>query len=714
MARKILLRLEQHGLTFAGESELFHHLLVFRVALVHQISLQSPVSSLYEQVKVSADKLVSLLKPHQDQLSEGLFLSLLNQLTVGLVTFGDAELSRKSFEQAINASNLDWNLSGAYGVRTQFQTKEVAQLTVEARHKTGEKMESSTTTTNMEVDTNIELPVNEKLEDDTLLPSVRFTKKLKVSYSNDQKEEEQQVHLTPEEQCLMINGIRIAVRFGPSSDQLLGEEQLAYIYFLLEKCRTWSVTYVLLELRSLYERSSSRKVERSMKQFEALSYCLRNCPQLKVDSARRLECFYSCLPSPFWTIEKHLADLLLGLGVVKAALDVYERLAQWREVIHCYRHIGRADRAEQILRERLLAGEQTPAKQAELHCLLGEITNSPEHFRQSWLVSGKRYARAPKMLGLWHFGRQEWAEALEHLKVSVEVNSMQTDAWYRIGYINLTQSNWEEAANAYRHVLQFDESFEAWNNLSKAYIKLGDKVRAFRTLKEAIRCNFEEWRVWENLVAVAADVGAFRDLLSGWHRLIDLKGRYVDDQLIEILEKAVVEDVQDCFEQGSRRYLSDVLSLFGRIAATSAGSGRLWQAYARLLLLNEEQDLERVVQMVSKAARQYRAEFTTWREQPQQAREYLSRCSQLVHLLQECAEQQQQQQPQASPVVLEQIRASCFGYETIVRAAYKAHQDFVQQNQDMSGRFPVELLDELETCSRAFEENVNKLSMLCN
>lgn len=708
MARKILFRLKQHGLTFDGESEVFHHLLLFRVALIHQISLQSPVSSLYEQVKSSSEKLSNLLKICQDKLLGEFSLSLLNQLTAGLVTFGDNELSKKFFEQANDASNLDWNLSGAYGVRTQFQTKEVAQLKVEARHKTEEK-ESTTT---MDVDdhtVNIELPVNEKLDDDTLLPKVRFTKKLKVDDTNDQKEEHQ-VHLTPEEQCLMINGIRIAVRFGSSSDQLLSEEQLAYIYFLLEKCHTWSITYVLLELRSLYERSSSRKVERSMKQFEALSHCLRNCSELKVTSGVRVEYFYSCLPSPFWTIEKHLADLLLSLGVVKAALDVYERLAQWREVIHCYRHIGRADRAEQILRERLMADEQTPAKQAELHCLLGEITNSPEHYQQSWVVSGKRYARAPKMLGLYHFGRQEWPEALEHLKVSVEVNSMQTDAWYRIGYINLMQANWEEAANAYRRVLQFDESFEAWNNLSKAYIKLGDKVRAFRTLKEAIRCNFEEWRVWENLVAVAADVGAFRDVLSAWHRLIELKGRYVDDQLVEILEKAIVNDIPDCFEQGSRRYLPEVLSLFGRIAATSAGSGRLWQAYAQLLILNQEQDLERILQMVSKAARQYRSELSLWREQPQKALEYLCRCSQLVNILQECVEQQ----PQPSQVVMEQIRASCFGYDSVVRMAHKTHQDFVQQNQDMPGRFSVELLDEVETCIRTFEENVTKLTRFFN
>src|SRR5699024_4174383 len=116
------------------------------------------------------------------------------------------------------------------------------------------------------------------------------------------------------------------------------------------------------------------------------------------------------------------------------------------------------------------------------------------------------------MLRMHYFALQDFDRALEYFQQSVAVNSMQMDAWYRIGYITLLQQNWEQAAKAYRRVLQFDEdSFEAWNNLSKAYIQLGDKQRAMRTLQEAIKCNFEEWKLWDNYIAVAADVGAFNE-----------------------------------------------------------------------------------------------------------------------------------------------------------------------------------------------------------
>lgn len=101
---------------------------------------------------------------------------------------------------------------------------------------------------------------------------------------------------------------------------------------------------------------------------------------------------------------------------------------------------------------------------------------------------------------------------------------MQLDVWYRIGFISLVKENWTQAISAYRKVLDFDpDSFEAWNNLSKAYIKHGDKQRAFRTMQEAIKLNYDEWKLWDNYIAVCADVGAINELIESWNRLIEIK-----------------------------------------------------------------------------------------------------------------------------------------------------------------------------------------------
>lgn len=60
--------------------------------------------------------------------------------------------------------------------------------------------------------------------------------------------------------------------------------------------------------------------------------------------------------------------------------------------------------------------------------------------------------------------------------------------------------NWELAAQAYLRYTHLEPNgFESWNNLAKALIKLGDKKRAHKILTEALRCNFNNWKVWKIL-----------------------------------------------------------------------------------------------------------------------------------------------------------------------------------------------------------------------
>lgn len=191
--------------------------------------------------------------------------------------------------------------------------------------------------------------------------------------------------------------------------------------------------------------------------------------------------------------------------------------------------IQRKDKAEEMLREELKK-EETPY----LLCLLGEINNDIESLLKAWELSEFKYFKAQKLLGNYYFSRKEYMKCSEHYKKALELNSMQVDAWSRLGFAAMMIDDYELCASCYRRVVQFDSSFEAWNNLSKAYIKLGQKQRAWYTLQEALKCNFDEWRIWENYIAVCIDIGAFSDVIQCWHRLIDLKGKYDDDQILGI------------------------------------------------------------------------------------------------------------------------------------------------------------------------------------
>lgn len=81
------------------------------------------------------------------------------------------------------------------------------------------------------------------------------------------------------------------------------------------------------------------------------------------------------------------------------------------------------------------------------------------------------------------------------------------------------------------------QSFEAWNNLAKAYIKLGQKDRAWRALQEAVKCNYDNWKVWDNLMAVSTDCADFHEvqhiLMVIFYHILHHSLKFVFSRLID-------------------------------------------------------------------------------------------------------------------------------------------------------------------------------------
>lgn len=418
-----------------------------------------------------------------------------------------------------------------------------------------------------------------------------------------------------------------SIRSQPK-DSLADEQLTPYLTTLLYQTHgPWASRITTLLQNITLESTHKRTIERCLKQCEEVAHLLGAATAAGAESAatgpQRLSLAHSSYIRPRWHVQSQLGALMCSLGMIKTALDMFLQLRQWPDVIACYTALDLRSKAAEIIEQEL-----AKAPTVELYCLLGDARDDVSYYERAWEHSQQRSGRAQRHWGCWLFARKDYEAAIPHLQQSLALNSLQEVTWARLGYAALALERWPLAAEAYRRYTNLEPNgFECWNNLSKAYINMGDKVRAHKVLQEALKCNFGNWKVWENYLLVSVDTGHFEDVLNAFDRLIELKGKYLDAQVLEIVCRAVVADLPEADGRGSARLRKKTLKLVGHLGVLQPGEMVVWEM-AALLRADEPLLRAQALQKAFRCGTQTRTE-AQWSKDPKTVATVLDLCERL-------------------------------------------------------------------------------------
>ncbi|KAK6535010.1 hypothetical protein TWF281_006308 [Arthrobotrys megalospora] len=543
------------------------------------------------------------------------------------------------------------------------------------------------------------MPKQFDLNDDTLLEAISFTpvtaeilEAAALPPSLSTLDPSAQPTLHPIDSIILLH-LAESIKNTNPADGLTREQMSPYAERVLQHSTNWSIHTMGLLVRSRLEAYRSRTVERSLLQLQvvvdqivAATASEENTPDVSTflpkpkeeESAgvfERLEFAFALGLPTRWGVEAELAARWVDMGGLRTAVGIYERLGMWAEVALCWAAVENEDKAVGVVRRMLFEGEMPksddfeeevvgddgeeegevvitdedeterdppPPEAPRLWCILGELEKNPEHFKRAWEVSGRRYARAQRSLGVYHLRRKEYEEAIVAYKLSLKSNPLNGPAWFQCGCAMLEVADWDGAVEAFMRVIGIDETdAEGWSNLATALLRRGKvkvveagkntiilddeeedevvekseqellnegKTQALMALKKAVGLKNTNWRMWENVLVIAASLRppAWGDMQMALRRLVEIRGQKegetcIDVELLEMLVKHVVDTYgkEELGRPGLVRITVDLVDT--KIVPLITGDERLWQVVKTLAIWREKWG--KVVEVQEKAFR---------------------------------------------------------------------------------------------------------------
>ncbi|KAJ6265034.1 hypothetical protein Dda_1189 [Drechslerella dactyloides] len=665
-----------------------------RVNLMHQRILREAAGSLHDRIYGDLATIEDVLLPSLGAGADGArvrALYLVERATVHTFYGYDVKV-RKDLEAAAEATGLQYAITGRLGKRTKFQIDDLSQLVVLAKSRE-DYMAGSNDATDGDEASQV-TPKQIDLNDDTLLDAINFKSTTDAVVEDNylpaslrSLDPSSQPTLHPLDGVILLH-LAESIKNTNPADGLTREEMAPYATRVLQHATNWSVHTMGLLVRSRLEAFRSRTVERSLLQLQvvvdqivAATAAAENesgvstfLPKPKEEEsagvAERLEYAFPLALPMRWEVEAELAGRWVSMGGLRTALEIYERLEMWAEAALCWASIEKEDKAREIVRKLLFEGEMPsvdadvdrqaaddkedgeeeivitddeekepvernppPADAPRLWCILGDLEKKPEHYHKAWTVSGNRYARAQRSLGIYHLRRKEFDRAIEAYALSLQINPLNHMCWFQYGCALLEAERWDGAVQAFTRVVGIDDQdAEAWSNLATALLRQGkaqhssssdtnhtisldddddddddeegqlaekaakvnsneSKVKALTALKRAVAVRPDNWRLWENVLVIAASLSppSWSDMQVAIRRVIDLRSAKagescIDGELLDLLVRHVItsSDTFSADEPGIARVVVELVEK--RVVPLITADEKLWAVVRRLAM----------------------------------------------------------------------------------------------------------------------------------
>ncbi|WFD18788.1 hypothetical protein MCAP1_000999 [Malassezia caprae] len=498
-----------------------------RARAVHMRILDEPVAC-EEELLARVDALVEALVAHArtatdtrvQYLWDNIRARAMLETALMYQRTGQDRLASERLVQAAKANGLEYELSGALGKRTKWQKEAKTQLVLlaESREAGADKAEDNDTPApsaalaalaqpensgwQATVDPEKQVdhqPLTYSLNDDTLLEQTEFTSTQASDSPAGHLSHLDPGHQPPlavTDQCTLL-ALCLNIHNTQASHGLTSEQMSAFVERVMAHPQNWSVHTMSLLLRSRLESTRTRTIERSTLQLQAL---VDQMPTNDSSVRERLRFFHTLELPAKWAMQAELARRFLSMGVLRSALEVFERVEMWEEVVQCLGLLGRQTEGKEVVRD-LLAGHKTEAQArlqekriatsasrvprthfvrgrlAKLWCLLGDMepANAEAHYLHAWDVSGGTSSRAARSLGGYHFALHAYAQSSAWLRRAVRINALYPRTWFMLGCSYMRLERWLEAAASFRQCTALEEEDgESWNNLASCYLRMQD------------------------------------------------------------------------------------------------------------------------------------------------------------------------------------------------------------------------------------------------